>query len=204
MGLVAVTALAVPALAQDNGAGTDAQAPAQTPAQAPAESQPAQPAPAATPEKPEAYVKETFKDWRIVCVKPKEAEGRESCTMQQLMVDNSNNPVSGVQILPLPASAAPNAAVVDIATPLETLLSEDLRFAIDSSPARTFKFTYCLPDACHARFALSEQDLAAMKAGVKATVTIVPLVARNQKVDITMSLAGFTAAFDKIKELAGQ
>jgi len=209
MGVVALTVLSVPAFAQDNAAGpaTETQPPSGT--EPAAGTPPAAPAPAAQApgdhaNRPNAYVKETFTDWRIVCVKQPDDSDKESCTMQQLMVDTNDNPVSGVQVLPLPPAAAPNAAVVDIATPLETLLSGNLRFAIDTSPAKTYPFTYCLPDACHARFALSEEELAAMKAGAKATVTIVPLVARNQTVDIKMSLAGFTAAFDKMKELAGE
>ncbi|TCP61311.1 invasion protein IalB [Rhodovulum bhavnagarense] len=194
--LMAVTGLALPVAAQET-------APAQTD-ETPAAEAPATPAQQATPEAqpPQPYVKETFQDWRLVCVAL--AENRESCTMQQLMRDAEGNPVSQVSLAPLPPAAAPRAAAVEIATPLETLLSEDLLIRVDTSEAKRYRFSYCTPQACVARFALTEAEVGAYKSGGKATVTIVPLLAPDQTASVTMSLAGFTAAYEAVTKILAQ
>ncbi|PTW52148.1 MULTISPECIES: invasion associated locus B family protein [Rhodovulum] len=200
LGLAMLTALAAPALAQDAPTQPESSG---TPAQV--DSTPAEQLPmgqAEAPKAPQAFVKETYKDWRVVCVK---ADERESCNMQQLLRDAENNAVAQVSVAPMPPAAAPRVAAVEIATPLETLLSEDLLVQIDTSQAKRYRFSFCTPQACVARFALSAEDLAAFKGGKEAKVVIVPLVAPDQKANITMSLAGFTAAFDDaLSTMSGQ
>ncbi|MGC9418107.1 MAG: invasion associated locus B family protein [Rhodovulum sp.] len=204
LGLATLVVLSGPAFAQDAATSeepaTDTAAPpvADT-AQIDDLPMGASEAESAAPEQPQAYVKDTFTDWRVVCVKG--PEDRESCNMQQLLRDQNDNPVSQVSIAPLPPAAAPRAAAVEIATPLETLLSEDLRLAVDTSAAKRYRFSFCTPQACYARFALSAEDVAAFKAGKAATVTIVPLMAPDQTAAITMSLSGFTAAYDSVLAL---
>ncbi|MBN2907162.1 MAG: invasion associated locus B family protein [Rhodobacteraceae bacterium] len=201
---LAVCALATTALGAGTALAQDATAPAEPADNAPAaDAVPADTLPtgesAAPDTRPQAYVKETFKDWRVVCVKL--AEDRESCNMQQLMLDDNQNPVSQVSIAPLPPAAAPRAAAVEIAAPLETLLSEDLRLGVgDATPVR-YRFSFCTTQACFARFALTADEVAAFKAGSAATVKIVPLAAPDQTANISMSLSGFTAAFDMVTEL---
>ncbi|ARC88772.1 hypothetical protein B5V46_09145 [Rhodovulum sp. MB263] len=191
LGLALMTAIAAPALAQEAPAQPEGNA---APAQV--ESTPAgdlQMGQEEAPQAPKAFVKDTFKDWRVICV---EIEERESCNMQQLMRDSDDNAVAQISVAPMPPAAAPRVAAVEIATPLETLLSEDLRIQIDSAQAKRYRFSFCTPQACVVRFALSAEDLAAFKGGKGATVSIVPLAAPDQRADIKMSLSGFTAAFD--------
>ncbi|TCP42177.1 invasion associated locus B family protein [Rhodovulum marinum] len=204
LGLAALVALSGPAFAQDTATPAAPQTDSATPPVADTAQIDGLPmgeseAETAAPAQPQAYVKDTFNDWRVVCVKG--PEDRESCNMQQLLRDDNDNPVSQVSIAPLPPAAAPRAAAVEIATPLETLLSEDLRLAVDSSAAKRYRFSFCTPQACYARFALSAEDVAAFKAGKAATVTIVPLMAPDQTAKITMSLSGFTAAYDSVLAL---
>lgn len=211
LGLAALVALAGPAIAQETGgadateseapdaAGTDSAAP---PVSDTAEADSLPLGENETDGQGSAYVKDTFQDWRVVCVTP--PEGRESCNMQQLLRDENDNPVSQVSIAPLPPAAAPRAAAVEVATPLETLLSEDMRLAVDSAAAKRYRFTFCTPQACYARFALTTEEVTAFKGGKVATVTIVPLMAPDQTADITMSLSGFTAAFDSVLAEASQ
>lgn len=212
LGVAALLALAGPVLAQDTGATggaepaqtetTPAAPPARPPATDTAEVDTLPMGETEAPAQPQAYVKETFKDWRVVCVKA--GNGQESCNMQQLLRDGNDNPVSQVSIAPLPPAAAPRAAAIEIATPLETLLSEDLRLGVDTAAPKRYRFTFCTPQACYARFALTAEDVSAFKAGKSAKVTIVPLLAPDQTVDITMSLAGFTAAFDSVLAAASR
>ncbi|TCM83420.1 invasion associated locus B family protein [Rhodovulum steppense] len=202
LGLVALVALAGPASAQETGSDTAPEA-GGAPAATAAEIDSLPMGEADEGDAPRAYVKEVFQDWQVVCVRLDEE--RESCNMQQLLRDANDNPVSQVSIAPLPPAAAPRAAAVEIATPIETLLSEDLRLGIDTAAPKRYRFTFCTPQACYARFALTAEEVAAFKAGRAAKVTIVPLVAPDQTAEIAMSLAGFTAAYDlTAATLAGQ
>ncbi|GAA0301498.1 invasion associated locus B family protein [Rhodovulum strictum] len=204
LGLAALVALAGPVLAQDAGGTATPEAGTVAPPNvttAEVDSLPM--AEQEADNGPQAYLKETFQDWRVVCVKLDDE--RESCNMQQLLRDSNNNPVSQVSIAPLPPAAAPRAAAVEIATPMETLLSEDLRLAIDTAAPKRYRFTFCVPQGCYARFALTQEEVAAFKAGRSAKVIIVPLMAPDQTAEIPMSLSGFTAAYDMVaKTMADQ
>ncbi|MBK1634586.1 invasion associated locus B family protein [Rhodovulum adriaticum] len=201
LALSAATAAALPAAAQDA-----AQEGTETPAEQPAAEAPAAvPQPAAeAPEQqaPQPYVRDTFKDWQIICVPV--GNNRDTCTMQQLLRDPDGNPVSQISIAPFPPAAAPRAAAVELAAPLETLLSGDVSVKVDDGEALRYRFSYCTPQACVARFALSTDDIANYKAGGEATVSIVPLMAPDQRAEITMSLSGFTAAYDAMMEMLVQ
>ena len=51
---------------------------------------------------------------------------------------------------------------------------------------------------CVARVGFTAEEIAAFKAGGKATMTIVPAVAPDKTVALDMSLKGFTAGFDAV------
>lgn len=154
-----------------------------------------------SPAQPQAYVKETFQDWRMTCAQVE--GGREACNMQQLMQDRNGNPVAQVTLAALGANAAPAVAAIEFAAPLETLLSSGLRLRIDDGQQQRYPFTFCTPQACVVRAALNAQQIAQYKAGAKADVAITPLAAPDQTVDLTLSLSGFTAAFDALQAQLG-
>ena len=140
------------------------------------------------------YLIDTFTDWQLICIRV--AEGEEPCNMQQTVFDDSGNAVIRLSIAPLPPEAAPRAAAVEVATPLETLLREDVELTIDNGQTKRYKYTFCAPDGCYARFALTSEETEQMKRGAEARLSIVPLIAPDQKVDLRVSLSGFTAAYD--------
>ncbi|SIO17137.1 Invasion protein IalB, involved in pathogenesis [Rhodovulum sp. ES.010] len=203
LGLAALLAFAPPALAQDSGEDgattpTEAETTGETAGTEDAAAAPTQ----TEAEQPQAYVRDTFTDWRVICAPV--ADGREACTMQQLLLDANENAVSKVSIAALPDAAAPRVAGIEIATPLETLLSRGLRIQIDASEPWTVPFTYCRPDSCIAQFSVEGQQLDALKAGAEAAVAIIPLRAPDQPQEVTMSLSGFTAAFESLQEMLPQ
>lgn len=149
---------------------------------------------------PELFLKEKHGDWDITCVKLE--NDAESCNMQQLLSDQNDNPVAQISVVPLPANAKPRAAGVEVATPLETLLSGDVAISVDGGNATRYRFTFCSPQACFARFAFTEAEVARFRAGNKATVAIVPLAAPDQTAEIEVSLSGFTAAFKVLQDSA--
>lgn len=187
--LALMIALGGPALAQDASGDTGSEAPSAAdtlPLGARVEQQPGEP-----------YEKEVFTDWRVVCAK--DNEGNETCNMQQLARDAQGNPVAQMSLVPLPAEAAPRAAAVEVITPLETLLSGDIRIQVDDGEERLFRFTFCNGEACFSRFAFTNAEVDAFKQGGEAAIKIVPLVAPDQLATVTLSLSGFTAAFESLE-----
>lgn len=176
LSLVAAT-LAVPALAQEEAA--------------PAPQQPATSA-------DDAAVGDLYQlregAWTLVCEKT--LTGDDPCSMMQLLRDGTGNPVMQAEVNR--AGADGRAAVMQINTPLLTLLPRGVSLSIDEGKAARVPFLYCDPEACVARVDLRPGDLAAFKQGNKADLAVVPITAPDQSVAVTMSLEGFTAAFDAL------
>ena len=214
-------ALALPAAAQDAG-GADGDDAAQTPApESPAPEAPAPDAPAqdgsagdapaedgglslgeAAPDEAgqdaqaadglgETYVREEFTDWQMRCVRAPEGQP-EPCQLYQLLRDDSDNPVAEISMFGLPDGGQATAGATVI-TPLETLLSEQLTVQVDGGQAKRYPFTWCSAIGCFARIGFTDAEIATFRRGNEASISIVPVAAPDQRVDLAMSLAGFTA-----------
>lgn len=145
---------------------------------------------------PQLYVRETSGDWEVRCVRTEETE-KDPCQINQTLTEPGGNDVAEVSMFPLPENAQA-AAGATIAVPLMTLLTEQLTVKIDGGAAKRYNFTWCDREGCYARIGFSADDVAAFKRGSNATVSIVPVAAPDQRVEVTMSLTGFTAAFDSL------
>lgn len=141
------------------------------------------------------YVKEAFESWELRCVRV--AEGAEPCQLYQLLKDGEGNSVAEIGMFSLPEGGEA-AAGATIIVPLETLLPAGLRLAVDATEAKIYPFTFCSQMGCVARVGFTAAEVAAFKAGVKATMTIVPAVAPDKTVELDMSLKGFTAGYDAV------
>jgi invasion protein IalB len=141
------------------------------------------------------YVKEAFESWELRCVRV--AEGAEPCQLYQLLKDGEGNSVAEIGMFSLPEGGEA-AAGATIIVPLETLLPAGLRLAVDATEAKIYPFTFCSQMGCVARVGFTAAEVAAFKAGVKATMTIVPAVAPDKTVQLDMSLKGFTAGYDAV------
>ena len=82
--------------------------------------------------------------------------------------------------------------------PLETALPQQLSISVDGGQARKYPYAFCNPVGCYSRIGFTVQDVNAFKAGNNADITIVPALAPDQKVVLTMSLKGFTAGYAKV------
>ena len=69
---------------------------------------------------------------------------------------------------------------------------------IDDAKGKLYPDTFCAPIGCVARIGFTAEEITAMKAGANAKITIVPFVAPNEKVELTISLKGFTAGYDAV------
>jgi invasion protein IalB len=141
------------------------------------------------------YVSATFEQWEQRCVKTE--DGSDPCQLYQLLKDQTGNAVAEISLFALPdgGQAVAGATVV---VPLETLLTANLTIAIDTSPAKIYPFTFCAAIGCVARVGFTAEELTQFKKGAKATISIVPAVAPDQKVNLDLSLKGFTAGYDAV------
>lgn len=176
--------------ATDAAPAADAAPVADAQAAAPAEAQPAAPA------QPEVYAKATYDDWTLQCAKS--PDGKDPCQMYQVLKDDKGGSVADITVIDLP-EGNPAAAGVTIMVPIQTLLSANLVMQIDNNKPLVYAYSFC--DArmmgCFARFGVSPAELDMLKKGNKATISITPLAAPNQKVQASLSLKGFTKAFDE-------
>ena len=209
--VLALLAAASPVLAQD--AGTTAPA---TPAAPTAPADPAAPtaqAPAAPAADGQAnpnqlemgqnpgtgpgstYIASTHGDWALRCARAQ--QGKDPCQLYQLLKDAQGNSVAEVSMFALPAGQQA-AAGATIITPLETLLTQQITLQIDSAQPRRYPFAWCAPVGCIARIGFTQPEIDQMKKGNKATMTIVPVAAPDQTVNLNISLKGFTAGFEAV------
>lgn len=147
----------------------------------------------------QTYIAEVFGDWEKRCVRSESPT--DPCQIYQLLADQEGNSVAEISIYPLPPGQ-PAAAGATIATPLETLLTEDLRLSVDGGQDKIYRYSFCSAFGCFSRVGFTEGEVNAFKRGARGTLTIVPAAAPNQTVVLTVSLTGFTAAYDSIDAAA--
>ena len=92
--------------------------------------------------------------------------------------------------------------LMPIVAPLETLLTEELTISVDGTAARRYPFTFCNQAGCVARIGFTAEEVAQFKAGNVAQLSIVPAAAPDQRVDLAISLTGFTAGYDSTEQVA--
>ena len=146
----------------------------------------------------DVYIEAQFGDWEMRCIKSELPV--DPCQMYQLLKDPNGSPVAEINIFPLPDGANDQpAAGATVITPLETLLTQQLSVSVDGSQPKKYPFSWCSTVGCFARLGFSQADVTSLKRGNQANLTIVPVAAPDQKVNLTVSLSGFTAAFDATK-----
>lgn len=141
------------------------------------------------------YTAGSFEKWEQRCVKTE--DGSDPCQLYQLLKDGGENPVAEISMFGLPAGgqAVTGATII---VPLETLLTAELTMTVDGGKARKYPFSWCAPIGCVARVGFTQAELDGFKKGNEAKLSIVPLVAPDQQVDLVVSLAGFTAGYEAV------
>lgn len=148
--------------------------------------------PTGTPVAPEVYSREKHGDWDVRCVRG--TEGEEPCQLNITLLNQEGGPVAEVTMFRLPEGRQAVAGGL-ISVPLGTHLPDGVRISVDGSNPLGFQFTTCDPQGCFARVGFTQEVINRLKNGADAVVTIVPAAAPDQRLDLPMSLTGFTAAF---------
>ncbi|MEM7470163.1 MAG: invasion associated locus B family protein [Pseudomonadota bacterium] len=142
----------------------------------------------------ETYVKSEHGDWDLRCIRAPEGQ-KEPCQLYQLLEDQNGQSVAEINLFPLPPEDQLEAGAT-IVTPLETLLTQQLRLSVDTGKAKVYPFTFCTQIGCFSRIGLTADDIASFKRGNEGKIVVVPMRAPDQQVQLSISLTGFTAAFD--------
>lgn len=150
------------------------------------------------PQVGQPYTREVIGAWEMRCIKgAADAAAAEPCQMYQLMDDGKGVPVGEISLFRLPGTGKAEAGAT-IVVPLETSLANQITVSVDGGKSRRYPYAFCNPVGCYARLGLTKADVAAFKAGKEATISIVPAMAPDQKVDLKLSLEGFTASYNKV------
>jgi invasion protein IalB len=143
------------------------------------------------------YTAATFEKWELRCLRTE--DGADPCQLYQLLQDGEGNNVAEVSLFALPPGQQAVAGATIVA-PLETLLTEQLTIAVDGAQPKRYPFTWCAPMGCIARVGFTQAEIDGFKKGANATVTIVPVGAPDQRVNLDLSLKGFTAGFEAVSK----
>lgn len=191
---------AVLAAAQEDGTTDDA--PAESPAEA-SENSPFQDigTPEGEADGNEPFIREVFGDWSLRCIRTE--AGDDQCQLYQLLLGPDGTPISEVSIVPL-ANGGNAAAGAVVVVPLETQLTERLTLRVDGSEGRRYEFDFCNMAGCVARFGLTPEQVTQFKRGIAGQLEIVPAAAPDQRIDLEMSLTGFTDGYTTMEDELNQ
>ena len=145
----------------------------------------------------EIYLAGTKGDWNVRCVTGNPGED-DRCEIQQLLFINDNNPIADISIFKLPAGEIAVAAA-NVMVPLETLLTKKFRFSFSEESKKEFPFSFCNKNGCLVRMGLLKEDIEAMKKGSSSEIAITHISSPETAINLSLSLDGFTAAFDIIE-----
>ncbi len=149
-------------------------------------------APAPVVEENPVFLKATHGDWQVRCIK--HAEDLNNCEMYQQLVDATGHGTAEINLFNL-ASSEGAAAGATILTPLETLLTPGLTIGVDDAEPKIYQFTYCTNAGCVARVGFTASEIEQFKKGNAGQLKIVPAAAPTRRIDLNISLTGFTAAY---------
>ena len=141
------------------------------------------------------YLAAIHGSWELRCVKAE--DGSDPCRLYQLILDATGSPTAEISLFSLPEGSQAEAGAA-ILVPLDTLLSANLTFSVDANRELIYPYTVCSTDGCIARIGFSAEQIAQMKNGAAATLTLTPAGAPDQRVPLNLSLKGFTAGYEAV------
>lgn len=149
------------------------------------------------PQVGDTYIAAVEGDWALRCLKAEEGNV-DPCQLYQLLNDENGNSVAEISMFPIPNG---NRAVAGatIVVPLETLLPEQVTLTIDGRNPRRYPYTFCNAAGCVARVGFTQEEVDLFKRGNQAIMRMVPAAAPDEEVSLTVSLTGFTAAFNSLQ-----
>jgi invasion protein IalB len=79
------------------------------------------------------------------------------------------------------------------------LLTSELTLEISGLQRKRYPFSWCTSVGCLARIAITPDELSALMSETLATITIVSIKTPTTRMNLPVSLLGFTAAFNAMQ-----
>ncbi|MHB0777390.1 invasion associated locus B family protein [Halomonas sp. WWR20] len=132
-----------------------------------------------------------FQDWEVHC--PSDS-GQGNCTMTQLV----NHPQSDRPLMRVGLAYPPqvDTAVMAFLLPLGVRLAPGLQLSIDNGEPIPFPYQICQQEGCRADIPVDSALLQRLRSGSTATLSLIN--PQGKRMDLDISLMGFTAANDRI------
>lgn len=137
-------------------------------------------------------------DWNLQCVRL-ENVAFDPCEIHQVLFNEDGAPTAEISLFPVERDGV--AAGANMMTPLETLLPRGLTLEVPGQEAIVYNFLFCNRQGCVVQTALNDEQVASMRAGDAAKVTLFPAAAPKTPVELSVSLSGFTAAYKALMDL---
>jgi invasion protein IalB len=149
-------------------------------------------------ERPQAEVRERNQDWIVRCQPaPEDAFGAgEFCEMYQQVSEQQNDQTVLEAVVGFPPDSERPVALFNL--PLGMLLPPGVAMSIDGGEAERFAVQICLQAGCRTSIELGDELLGQLRAGERATLTIAD--PQNREVEIPLSLLGFSASLETLRE----
>lgn len=143
-------------------------------------------------------LRETYGDWTVVCAS---ADDKKRCLMrQEQRKRDTKQLVLAAELLP----TAGDTAALSLVLPFGLKLADGVRLQVDDGPvSNPVPFVTCLPVGCIAAPKVSAELLKSFKSGTVAKLGAASFQG-GQKVGFSISLKGFTDAYNRLKEFAAQ
>ncbi len=139
---------------------------------------------------------ERYKDWALSC-RTDQASGDRQCSMfQRLVIQETNQVALNVAIGFLRSEDGNRVPVAIFTFPLGIFLPGGAEIQVDDAEPFRLQIERCFRRGCQSGVALDDAHLAQFRAGSQANVKI--MQDRGQAVDLTVSLSGFSAAYNAL------
>lgn len=139
-------------------------------------------------------LKATHGSWEIRCAE----QNPGNCAMVQVGNNSEGQPVLQTILRKTPGATGPNgekiAAIFEVVAPIGVYLPAGVGIKIDGAELGRGGYTVCYPQLCLMSQPVADSFITKMKAGNSAIFTLTR--PNGQTTDITISLSGFTAAFN--------
>ncbi|MGO2241423.1 MAG: invasion associated locus B family protein [Halomonas sp.] len=135
---------------------------------------------------------QSFQDWEVSC--PSASGQQQGCTMNQIV----NNPDSNEPLMRaiVGHSSQIDSPVMAFVMPLGVNLASGMQLQVDNNEPVGFPYQFCQEQGCRADLPLEPSMLQQLRGGTTATVSAIS--PDGQRLDMDMSLMGFTSASREI------
>ena len=135
---------------------------------------------------------ESFQDWEVRC--QRNGEGPSPCAMAQLVTQpDSDQPLMQVMLDYPPEAEGP---VMSFFVPLGVRLAPGLQMRVDDGEPIQFPYQVCQEQGCRADAPIESSMLEQLRNGTTATLSM--FGPQGDRMDLDISLAGFTDASNRI------